>query len=325
LNVKTSKKIDRNSLQEILVREKSLDYLDYSPASKILTITRNPFGFKNKLKKDFSYQGVSNVVKDDKGNSTVETDFLSDDDFERKIISVLRQNDIEVIPSGIRIQNKKALPDTFELFEGQYIDATTKKIKNIDALKRRIIGLSSYFRSAQENLLPKYNKTLGQDYHVVRIPMSDFQFKIYETERQQERKMEKQKKVPKLSDDYEASSTYRIFSRLFCNFVVPDRPRPKVEKGVKGDDEEEEEGKEEKEEEEKGVKKGKQDDKKEGKEETSDIRKLLLKAKREEAKQDVENEQEGEVEGDEILDKLVGRGIRGVYIPIVSFNVLLVP
>jgi hypothetical protein len=320
LNVKTSKKIDRNSLQEMLVREKSLDYLDYSPASKVLTITRNPFGFKNKLKKDFSYQGVSNVVKDDKGNSTVETDFATDDDFERKIISVLRQNDIEVISSGIRIQNKKALPDTFELFEGQYIDATTKKIKNIDALKRRIIGLSSYFRSAQENLLPRYNKTLGKDYHVVRIPMSDFQFKIYETERQQERKMEKQKRVPKLSDDYDASSTYRIFSRLFCNFVMPDRPRPKVEKDVKGDDEEEEEQGEEKEQREegeqreekeqgeegeekgKGVKKGKE----EGKKETSDIRKLMLKAKREEAKQDVENEQEGEVEGDEILDKLGG-------------------
>ena len=316
LNVKTLKKIDRNALQEMLVREKSLDYLDYSPASKVLTITRNPFGFKNKLKKDYSYQGVSNVVKDDKGNSTVETDFLSDDDFERKIINVLKQNDIEVIPSGIRIQNKKALPDTFELFEGQYIDATTKKIKNIDALKRRMIGLSSYFRSAQENLLPKYNKTLGTDYHVVRIPMSDFQFKIYETERQQERKMEKQKKVPKLSDDYEASSTYRIFSRLFCNFVMPERPRPKVEKGVKDEDEEEEreereegqkeereEGQKEKEEKKKGVKTGKQVERKE---ETSDVRKLLLKAKREEAKQDVENEQEGEVEGDEILDKLGG-------------------
>jgi hypothetical protein len=40
LNVQTNKKIDKNSLYEMLIGEKSLDYLDYSSASKILTITR---------------------------------------------------------------------------------------------------------------------------------------------------------------------------------------------------------------------------------------------------------------------------------------------
>jgi len=64
LNVKTNKKIDKQTLQEILMGEKSLDYLDYSPSSKILTITRNPFGFKNKIKKESGYQGVSNVKKE---------------------------------------------------------------------------------------------------------------------------------------------------------------------------------------------------------------------------------------------------------------------
>ena len=42
-----TKKIDKQTLQELLIGEKSLDYLDYSPSSKILTVTRNPFGFKN--------------------------------------------------------------------------------------------------------------------------------------------------------------------------------------------------------------------------------------------------------------------------------------
>jgi len=125
LDVKTSKKIDRSSLYEMLMGEKSLDYLDYSPASKVLTITRNPFGFKNKTKMESGYQGVSNTVKDKSGNSTFETEFPSDDDFERKIISILRRNDIEVVASGIRVQNFKALLDTFELFESQYIDSST--------------------------------------------------------------------------------------------------------------------------------------------------------------------------------------------------------
>jgi hypothetical protein len=231
VKVNTSKKIDKVSLRDMLLGEKTLDYLDYSPSSKMITITRNPFGFKNKIKKDSGYQGVANTKKDTSGQTTIETEYTSDADFERQIISMLRRNDIEVIPDGIEIKNKKALPDSFDLFEGQYIDSVTKKIKNIDALKRRIVGLSSYFRSAQENLLPRYNKTLGVDYHIVRIPMSDFQFKMYEAARHEERKSEKPKKAPSLNDVYkDSSSTYRIFSRLYCNFVMPDRPLPK---GVK--------------------------------------------------------------------------------------------
>jgi hypothetical protein len=239
VKVNTSKKIDKASLQEMLLGEKTLDYLDYSPSSKIITVTRNPFGFKNKIKVDSGYQGVSNAKKDASGQTTIETENTNDDEFERKIISILKRNDIEVVSDGIEIKNKKALPDTFDLFESQYIDGITKKIKNVDALKRRIVGLSSYFRSAQENLLPKYSKILGVDYHIVRIPMSDFQFKIYEAARHEERKSEKPKKAPSLNDVYkDSSSTYRIFSRLYCNFVMPDRPLPKGAKITVNEDHE---------------------------------------------------------------------------------------
>jgi len=226
LNIKTNNKIDKNTLHTMLLGEKTHDYLDYSPTSKILTITRNPFGFKNKVKSSGEYQGVNNVTKDDKGNSTFETDYVDDDVFEKKIFSILHRNDIDVVSNGIKIQNKKALPDDLEQFYNRYIDASGK-LKNTDALKRRIIGLSSYFKSAQESLLPKYNKTLGVDYHISRVPMSNFQFRIYETARREERKSEMPKK-PKAGDELkEPSSTYRIFSRLFCNYVMPNRPMPK--------------------------------------------------------------------------------------------------
>jgi hypothetical protein len=289
LNVKTTKKIDRNSLQEMLLGEKSLDFLDYSPSSKILTITRNPFGFKNKIKQDSGYKGVANVKRDDNGNNVFDNDFISDDDFERKIISILKKNDVDVITDGIKIRNQKALPDDFDLFENQYIDGVSKKLKNVDALKRRIIGLSSYFKSAQESLLPTFNKTLGVDYHVVKIPMSDFQFKIYESARREERKLEKASKKPQKLDDLykEASSTYRIFSRLYCNFVMNDRPLPMTKK--KKDEEVREVG-----------------DKGEPKEPENDITRLLKDARKEEVNVDVNDENEGEEEGDEVLDKLGG-------------------
>uniref|UniRef100_A0A6C0LLX9 Helicase ATP-binding domain-containing protein n=1 Tax=viral metagenome TaxID=1070528 RepID=A0A6C0LLX9_9ZZZZ len=228
LNIKTTNKIDKFALQQLLLAEKTHDYIDYSPSTKTLIITRNPYGFKNKIKKTSEYQGVSNSKKDDQGNFTFEVDFVSDDDFERKIISILKRSDIEVISSGIRIKNHKALPDKLEHFYNRYIEEGTGNLKNVDALKRRIIGLSSYFKSAQESLLPKYNKQLGVDYHIVRIPMSNFQFKIYEGARRQERKTELAKKKPSAGDDMQDhSSTYKIFSRLFCNFVMPNRPLPK--------------------------------------------------------------------------------------------------
>jgi len=313
LDVKTSKKIDRNSLYDMLLGEKSLDFLDYSPSSKMLTITRNPFGFKNKIKKESGYQGVSNNKKNDLGEVIIDTDVISDDDFERKIISILRKNDVDVLPQGIKISNKKALPDKLELFEGQYIDSVTKELKNSDALKRRIIGLSSYFRSAQESLLPRYNKTLGVDYHIVRIPMSLFQFKIYEDARREERKLEgKPKKVVVQSNDdlyKDPSSTYRIFSRLFCNFVMPNRPSPgeiRAENIAKawenpvwykdGKIVEKEESKE-----------GKEKDEKESKKENTTLLNLLKEAKDYEDKQDMNGENEGEIEGDEILDKIGGQ------------------
>jgi Type III restriction enzyme, res subunit/Helicase conserved C-terminal domain len=288
LVINTNKKIDRIALQEILLGEKSMDYLDYSPSSKILTITRNPFGFKNKIKKESGYQGVSNTKKSESKDTVFDTDFVSDDDFERKIISTLRRNDIDIIPDGIEIRYRKALPDTFDEFVNRYVDETNRKLKNSDALKRRIIGLSSYFRSAQESLLPKFNKQLGQDYHILRIPMSDLQFKIYEAARKEERKLETKKPKNNVADDYEdKASTYRIFSRLACNFVIPDRPIP-IKAKKKDEDKDKDKDKDKEEQDETG------------------IISALKEGKKVESKQDVEDEREGEIEGDEVLNTLGG-------------------
>ena len=87
--------------------------------------------------------------------------------------------------------------------------------------KNRILGLTSYFPDIDE-LLPKYNRST--DFYVKKIEMSEFQFSIYEEARVLERKIEtnqsKKQKMKAGSDVFdESSSTYRIFSRAFCNFV----------------------------------------------------------------------------------------------------------
>jgi hypothetical protein len=176
--------------------------------------------------------------------------------------------------------------------------------------------------------------------------MSNFQFKIYEDARIAERKTEKPSKKSQASSGgvgelyKDSNSTYRIFSRLYCNFVMPGRPIP--DKGNKTDyytikksefmkDTQQEKGViveefikngeewvtvavknkpsvtpslgvnikpvVEKEEGEKGE---------EEKEEIEDISNILKEANTYNNKEDIDEDKEGEVEGDEILDKIGG-------------------
>ena len=229
LNIETSRKINKNTLQEIFSKEKILDYIDYVPSSKILTITRNPFGFENKIKEDSGYRGVynRNETIDPAGKLILdERGVMSDEDFLSRITKLLKKNDIQVNPRGITFTVNTALPDTLDLFINTFINKDNGNVINSEKLKRRIMGLTSYFKSAQEELLPKYDKEF--DRVVVNIPMSDYQFQIYEEARHKEREREKppskQMKVDKDGLFISPTSTYKIFSRLFCNFVMPKPP-----------------------------------------------------------------------------------------------------
>jgi hypothetical protein len=293
-------KVNLASLQEMFQREKVIDYIDYSPASEKILITRNPFGFKNKIKVDTGYHGVTNEKKDQAtGKSILDTDTIDDDTFERHIVSILKNNQIDVAPLGIKIYKYTALPEKLEPFLNRFIDEKTKKVKDIQLFKRRIVGLTSYFRSAQEDLLPRYEKT-PQYYHVYNVPMSDYQFKIYEAARKEERKLEKSSKTKKKQQNVDteglftsANSTYRIFSRLFCNFVMPaqiGRPLPREELELMTSAEE-----------------GEKEKEKEGEKGTTGITEILKQAQQATGNQDLTNDEEGELEGDvalmEVADK----------------------
>jgi len=282
LDIRSGQSVTKEKLQELFAREKVLDYFDYSK-DKVITVTRNPFGFENKYKTDSGYHGVTNrpkEIKDAAGKMHMEErGTISDQDFERRVVSILENNKIGVNTAGIKITLQKALPDRFDDFVEKFVNVENGNTKNMELFKRRIIGLTSYFKSAQESLMPRYEKLA--DFHVIKIPMSDYQFKVYEAARAQERKQEKsstQKKgvVDENGIYKDPSSTYRIFSRLYCNFVMPKppgRPLPKEEK-----------------------------------EEETQIEQIYEEALKETSKKgtnDLEGEAwDGELEGDEAIDKL---------------------
>ena len=225
LTINQQRKINQESFVNMFKSSqmgKYLDFIEYKPTSTTLVITRNPFGFVNK-NKDNIYEGVN----------TTDSGYIDDETFVKKLTNVLKKNDITVNPGGVRVELYKALPDKLDDFKSYFIDSKNN-VTNENLFKRRILGLTSYFRSAQEELMPKFEKS--SNFHVVKIEMSDFQFGVYEEARIQERKLESRStsKKKKKDDEDESVSTYRIFSRAFCNFVFP---RPDIVRPMPNDDE----------------------------------------------------------------------------------------
>ena len=219
--IRVSKEFFENIFKSTVLGGNIMDFIEYKPTSTTLIVTRNPFGFVNKTKAG-AYEGVR---VGDRGE-------IDDETFVKLITKLLNKNGIKVIPSATKVKEYKALPDTLDGFKSYFIDEKNN-VKNMNIFKRRVIGLTSYFRSAQESLMPKYNKS--EDFHVVEIPMSNFQFGVYEEARVQERKLEmqnakKRKKQASSGVFEETVSTYRIFSRAFYNYVFPSpdikRPMP---------------------------------------------------------------------------------------------------
>jgi len=184
-----------------------------------------------------------------------ETGNISDMEFISTVVRLLKNKNIDIPEASIKLGLYSCLPDDADAFMSTFVNKETGDAKNINLFQRRILGLTSYFRSAQEQLLPSFVKTeTGDNYHVVASEMSDHQYVIYSKIRQEEADREKSAKKKKgqagnkgNDDLYNISSTYRIFSRAACNFVFPEgieRPVPpprifNTKGGVSGEGEEE--------------------------------------------------------------------------------------
>ena len=133
--------INADNLRRILVTEGSeVDYMHFDSLKKELTFTRTPDYFVNSLTSRNRYAGV---VQPDKNRRRSNHSFVND------LKETLLQNGIS---STTATQTKyKLLPDTLKQFASQYLTADNE-LKNIDSLKRRILGLVSYFKGAQKHM-----------------------------------------------------------------------------------------------------------------------------------------------------------------------------
>jgi len=179
-----------------------------------------------------------------------ETGNVDDVKFVAKVRDILRRHGLEIVATP-KVDLYKALPDRAEPFLDAFVDTETGAMKHGDLFSRRILGLTSYFRSAQESLLPSFVPTEeGGIYHLVETDMSDYQFERYAIIRKEESDKEAnaQKRQKKQGAQEgtgngnglyrEFTSTYRIYSRACCNFAWPDppgRPMKAAQKPAKED------------------------------------------------------------------------------------------
>lgn len=124
-------------------------------------------------------------------------------------------------------QNRRhlTLPETYQEFYQLYVDTERGEIRNREKLQNRLMGLISYIEPIRD---PVYFPKRLPD-KIIRVPMSEHQFAVYNVAREKEKDevkggpggsagppgtMQKPKSM-------NAASTYRVKSRKYCNFVYP--------------------------------------------------------------------------------------------------------
>ena len=243
----SSRKTKKNKIDQDKDQDQNEDHPEYSEEKGVIHINTtstndvDPEYIKELNTINYNLHqggGESDVFDNYEGVMLDETGNISDTIFQKRVIDILKP--VASIVGKPSLIKYKSLPDDSKKFTEMFINPNGEVIE-IDLFKRRVLGLTSYFRSAQEKLLPSFVKTeSGESFHKVMVEMSEHQFSVYYKIRNTEREQEKQSKKARTKRAKQGigaaegindalSSSYRIFSRAACNFAFPNeiiRPMP---------------------------------------------------------------------------------------------------
>lgn len=201
---------DEEKMASVLRGIPDVDTIEFNAIKKYIMLTRNPPNFRSvyndkgdriavQYKKDLPYipsaadwvQSFGSKFQEDIGGAEIAMDRISTEVFD-------------------------ALPTVYEEFATLFLDGLN--IKNALLFQRRIQGLVSYFKGADERMLPR---RVDDDKTLEKIPMSEAMFTNYLAARFDEIKRDARRKLnPSKSEDSEMK-TFRVNSRLACDFAVP--------------------------------------------------------------------------------------------------------
>lgn len=208
---------DESLMTAYFRRMKDVDTIEYNSVKRTIMLTRNPPHFesvyneKNEriaVKYNKEYEQETNIKK-------WVTDWKSE--FEQEFAGIELSKEDKYI-----VEELECLPTKFEDFMNTFVDGLS--IKNALLFQKRIQGLVSYFKGADERLLPK---RIDEENTLVKVPMSDSQFLRYLELRWIEIQSEAKKtRGGDMNADY---GSYRMTSRIVCNYAVPSELRPTKE------------------------------------------------------------------------------------------------
>lgn len=200
VEIMKNKLYDEKMIRTILKETQIIDRMDYNSRINRWILTRNPYGF----------------ISDGDGVELGEDGNVNN--FLNNIKKSLTKKGIQIM-DNTKVDSHKLFPDKLESFNEMFLDEENDEIKNKNIFIGRILGLVSYVADLT-HLMPKYDKTSKEHFEIVKIPMSDYQLNLYDAMRTTERRQES--KISKKM--YQStSSSYKIYSRCYCNFVFPQR------------------------------------------------------------------------------------------------------
>ena len=198
---------DEERMTKALRAIPEVDTIEFNALKKYVMVTRNPPNFRS------TYNGEGDRIA---------VQFMKDLEFVANPsdwVAGMQQKfetDIgggEVALDRVTVETFECLPTNYEEFANLFLDGL--KVKNPLMFQRRIQGLVSYFKGADERLLPK---RIDVDKTLEKIEMSTEQFTRYLEVRWQEMKIDSRRGRSSLKDDM---GSYRVGSRLACNYAIP--------------------------------------------------------------------------------------------------------
>ena len=200
---------DEKGLLKFFKELTDVDTVEFNSVKRSVMLTRNPPQFESM----YSEAGERNAVK-----------FKKDMPFERDITKWVAtwKNKFETTfggnqlgdPETFLVEELECLPSKFEEFMALFVEGLT--VKNPVLFQRRIQGLVSYYKGADERVLPK---RLDEEKTLVKVPFSDEQFLRYTEARFVEIQRESKKgRKPDLNEEF---GSFRMTSRLACNYSIP--------------------------------------------------------------------------------------------------------
>jgi hypothetical protein len=207
---------DEERMTTLLRNIPDVDTIEFNAMKKYILLTRNPPNFRS----IYSEKGERTAVQyvKDLPYIPLATDWVSS--FASKF-----QTDVggaELALDRVTSEVFDTLPTQYEEFATLFLDGL--QLKNILLFQRRIQGLVSYFKGADDRMLPR---RVDDDKMLEKVPMSDTMFTNYLAIRFKEIQRDARRKLnPSKADDAEMK-TFRVNSRLACDFAVP----PEVRQG----------------------------------------------------------------------------------------------